>query len=129
MAGASAPPQGDEVTFRILVVDDSPAFRRTVGELLSLRGFELVTAGDGEEALIAASEHCPDAALVDVNLPGDDGFTVARSLATICPRARIVLTSSDLDAVSTALLNGCGAAAFVPKTDLATIDLRRLLDA
>jgi CheY-like chemotaxis protein len=127
MADAPATPQGDEVTFRILVVDDSPAFRRTVGELLGLRGFELVTAGDGDEALTAASDQCPNAVLVDVNLPGDDGFTVARSLATVCPRARIVLTSSDLEAVSTALLNGCGAAAFVPKTDLVTIDLRRLL--
>ena len=127
MAGGSRAHQGGGVTFRILVVDDSAAFRRTVAELLVLRGFALVAVGDGDEALAAVSGDCPDAALVDVNLPGTDGFTVARSLATACPRARIVLTSSDVDAVPDALLTGCGAAAFVPKTELVTVARRQLL--
>jgi two-component system response regulator DesR len=92
-----------------------------------LRGFEVVNAvADGEEALAAVIRACPDGVLLDVNLPGRDGYAVAASLAAVCPAARIVLTSSDVDGVSTAVLDDCGATAFVPKTELAIVDLGRL---
>jgi hypothetical protein len=67
-------------------------------------------------------------AQMDVNLPGRDGYAVAVSLASVCSAARIVLTSSDLDDVPTAVLDECGATAFVPKTELATVDLLRLFN-
>jgi hypothetical protein len=51
---------------------------------------------------------------------------VAASLAAVCPAAKIVLTSSDVDNVPTAILRQCGASTFVPKTDLATVDLGQL---
>jgi hypothetical protein len=51
---------------------------------------------------------------------------VAASLTAICPAARIVLTSSAVDEVPAAVLLECGATAFIPKTDLATVDLRWL---
>src|SRR5215211_9277300 len=115
------------VTIRILVVDDNQHFRRHVGELFMLRGLEVVdAAADGEDALAAAVRGCPDGVLLDVNLPGRDGYAVAASLAAVCPAARIVLTSSDVDRVPTAVLRQCGASAFVPQTDLATVDLGRL---
>ena len=115
------------VAIRVLVVDDSQHFRRHVCELLMLRGLEVVdAAADGEDALAAVVRACPDAVLLDINLPGRDGYAVAASLAAICPAARIVLTSSDVDEVPTAVLVECGATAFVAKTDLATVDLRWL---
>jgi CheY-like chemotaxis protein len=118
---------GVRVKVRILVVDDSRHFRRTAGELLVARGFELLDAvTDGEEALELISRACPDGVLLDINLPGRDGFAVAASLAAACPATRIVLTSSDIDAVPDAVLKDCGATAFVAKTELATTDLVRL---
>ena len=115
------------VAIRILVVDDNQHFRRQVGELLMLRGLEVVdAAADGQDALAAVVRACPDGVLLDINLPGRDGYAVAASLAAICPAARIVLTSSDVDEVPTAVLLECGATAFVPKTDLATLNLRWL---
>jgi CheY-like chemotaxis protein len=116
------------VTLRILVVDDSAAFRRTVQELLSARGLALFAAvDDGAAALDAVAGGCPDAALVDVNLPGRDGFAVAVALASRCPRIRTVLISSDVDAVPPAELTRCGALAFVSKTDLVDADIVGLL--
>jgi len=115
------------VAIRILVVDDNQHFRRQVGELFMLRGLEIVDAArDGKDALAAVVRACPDGVLLDINLPGGDGYSVAVSLAVICPAARIVLTSSDVDQVPAAVLRECGATAFIPKTDLATVDLRWL---
>jgi DNA-binding NarL/FixJ family response regulator len=115
------------VAIRILVVDDSQHFRQGARELLTLRGLQVVAGvADGKEALAAVMRRCPDGVLLDVNLPGRDGYAVAASLAAVCPAARIVLTSSDIDGVPTSVLSECGATAFVPKTELATVDLGRL---
>jgi CheY-like chemotaxis protein len=116
------------VAARILVVDDSPHFRAMAAELLAARGFELVEdAVDGEQALAAVARECPEGILLDINLPGPDGFAVAASLAASCPGTRIVLTSADIDQVPAELLKTCAAAAFVPKQELAVADLRALL--
>ena len=115
------------VAIRILVIDDSPPFRRHAHELLTLRGLEVIAAAaDGDDAIAAVVRACPDGVLLDINLPGRDGYAIASSLAMLCPAARIVLTSSDVDGVSAVVLDECGATAFVPKVDLATIDLQRL---
>ena len=117
---------GGRVARRILVVDDSGAFRRTAATLLALRGYELLaTARDGRAAIEAASRDCPDGVLLDVNLPDWDGFAVARALAAVCPAVRIVLTSADVEDVPAAELARCQAAAFVPKDELAVVDLTR----
>jgi CheY-like chemotaxis protein len=123
---------GDELPFaalarRILIVDDSEPFRRTVGELLAARGFEPLDAvTDGEAALASVPGDCPDGILPDISLPRRAGFAVAASMSSVCPAAAIVLTSSDIDDVPSAELRNCGAAAFVPKIELATADLHRL---
>jgi DNA-binding NarL/FixJ family response regulator len=112
------------VTRRILIVDDSESFRSTARVLLVTRGFELVeSVPDGEAALASVADDCPDGILLDINLPGRDGFAVATAIAATHPAVKIVLTSSDTDDVSGAVLRTCGATAFVPKTELATADL------
>jgi CheY-like chemotaxis protein len=115
------------VANRILIVDDSPDFRAVAAELLAERGFDvLMTAADGEQALAAVANRCPDGILLDLNLPGPDGFAVAASLAVACPAARIVLTSADVASLPGEVLRDCAVAAFVPKEDLAAADLRML---
>jgi two-component system nitrate/nitrite response regulator NarL len=109
---------------RILVVDDSPHFRRTATRLLAIRGLEpFDVVADGDEALAAIDDACPDGVLLDINLPGRNGFEVAAMLSRRCPAVPIVLMSSDLDEVESSRLESCGASAFVAKTDLATIEL------
>jgi CheY-like chemotaxis protein len=115
------------VPLRILVVDDNGHFRRTVVELLTLRGFHVAAeAASGPEALRAVRSDCPDGVLLDVNMPGQDGYTVSALLAATCPASRIVLTSSETEDVPRGVLEECGAVAFVSKSELPAIDLRGL---
>jgi len=112
------------VSSRILVVDDSPQFRSATARLLAIRGLEpFGLAAGGEEALSAIEHGSPDGVLLDINLPGRDGFEVATALSARWPGVPIVLMSSETDEVENSQLERCGARAFVPKTELATADL------
>lgn len=61
---------------RILVVDDQPANRRVVSALLSRHGYEVLTAAQGGEALAMATAQLPDLMLLDMMMPGMDGFAL-----------------------------------------------------
>ena len=109
------------------MVDDSPQFRDAAAALLAERGIELLAlAADGRQALDAAAAGCPDGILLDINLPGADGFTVAVALAAACPAARIVLTSANVAHVPEQVLAECAVVAFVPKEELVGVDLGAL---
>lgn len=115
------------MAIRILIVDDDAGFLGLAAELLAERGFEVLgEAMDSAQALAAALRECPDAILLDINLPGRDGFATAAALSDACPAAWIVLTSADVPHVAAEILRGCSADAFVPKEDLAITDLAGL---
>ncbi len=63
-----------------LVVDDDPVLRMIGAEALSAIGFEIVDAETGEEALVLAQARAPDLVLLDLNLPGRDGFWTCEAL-------------------------------------------------
>ena len=67
---------------RVLVVDDEPPIVRAVAANLRARGFEVLTAANGEAALTAAETHQPDCVVLDLGLPGIDGLEVLRRLRT-----------------------------------------------
>jgi DNA-binding NarL/FixJ family response regulator len=88
----------DEV--RVLVADDHPVVRSgLVGVLSSLPGFDVVAvAADGREAVREVVLHRPDVVLMDLKMPGTDGFTAIRELARVAPTVRVcVLTMYDDD--------------------------------
>jgi CheY-like chemotaxis protein len=62
---------------RVLIVDDDPLIRRVVRAVLEDAAYDLAEAGTGEEALAAAARRPPDVVLLDVMMPGMDGFEVA----------------------------------------------------
>jgi DNA-binding NarL/FixJ family response regulator len=112
------------VAFRILIVDDDAGFLGLAAELLAERGFDVLgKAMDPAQALAAVVKERPDGILLDINLPGQDGFATAAVLSRACPSARIVLTSSDVRQVAADILRGCSVDAFIPKEELATADL------
>src|SRR5437763_10927388 len=65
---------------RLLVVDDEPNIRELLSASLRYAGFEVATAADGNEALRVADGFKPDLLLLDVMMPGLDGFEVVRRL-------------------------------------------------
>ena len=66
-------------SYKVLVVDDEPNNLKVLQQILKER-FELIFAINGEKALIAAREHRPDIILLDIMMPGMDGYEVCRHL-------------------------------------------------
>jgi CheY-like chemotaxis protein len=75
-----APVAGAGVPLRVLVVDDNIDAAKTLGQLLTFTGHEVSLAHDGPAALAAASTGALDLVLLDIGLPGMDGYAVAARL-------------------------------------------------
>ena len=65
---------------RILVVDDTPANIKLLGDLLRVKGYDVETAASGEEALAAIARRSPDLVLLDIMMPGLNGYEVCRKI-------------------------------------------------
>ena len=74
------PPEQTASPLRLLLVDDHPDAAESLGELLRLQGHEVTVAHDGPAALDSARRRPPDVVLLDLGLPGMDGYEVARRL-------------------------------------------------
>jgi DNA-binding NarL/FixJ family response regulator len=80
---------------RVLIVDDHAAFRESASELLESEGFDVVgQAADGETAIVEVERLRPQIVLVDIQLPGLDGFGVAELLAEREGGPEVILISS-----------------------------------
>lgn len=78
---------------RILVVDDEPQIRRALKTTLTAHGFEVETAEDGDDALVRIATWTPDAIVLDLVMPGKDGFEVLRDTRTWSQVPVIVLSA------------------------------------
>jgi len=65
---------------KILLVEDNDLNRDMLSRRLTKRGYEVVTATDGEEGLVLAQAEQPDLVLMDMSLPGIDGWETTRRL-------------------------------------------------
>ena len=82
---------------RVLVVDDEPAIRRFLWTSLSARGYQVLEAEDGEPALDAMRRSPADLLILDLGLPGLDGFEVIRRLREKGSTVPIIVLSSRTD--------------------------------
>jgi two-component system, cell cycle response regulator DivK len=92
---------------RILVVEDQDDNRRILRDLLTASGYELIEAVDGEQGLTAAQQERPDLILMDIQLPGIDGYEVTRRI-----KANETLRSIPIIAVTSYALSGDDQKAF-----------------
>jgi PAS domain S-box-containing protein len=76
----SATPNSSERQPRVLIVDDERHNRQLLEVMLTPEGFHLLTAASGEEALAMVAREPPDLILLDIMMPGMDGFQVAESI-------------------------------------------------
>lgn len=93
LSAPATPGPGGPGPVRALVVDDEPALVRAVAAYLAREGFEVLTAGDGFEALRLAREAAPDVVVLDVMMPGIDGLEVCRRLRTFSDAYVLMLTA------------------------------------
>jgi len=98
----------------VLVVDDEPQIRRALSTNLGARGYDVLAAASGEEALRLAAERHPDVVILDLGLPGLDGVDVVRGLRGWSQVPIIVLSVRSDESDKVAALDA-GADDFVTK--------------
>ena len=97
---------------RILVVEDQEDNRRIVRDLLTAHGYTLVEASDGNQGLAAAEREKPDLILMEIQLPGMDGYEVTRRI-----KANPALNKIPIIAVTSYALSGDDEKAFAVGCD------------
>ncbi|HEV3450282.1 MAG TPA: response regulator [Acidimicrobiia bacterium] len=99
---------------RVLVVDDEPEIRRTLGINLRVRGYDVDLAADGEQALDLAARHHPDVVVLDLGLPDIRGVDVIAGLRGWSRVPIVVLSARDTEPDKVAALDA-GADDYVTK--------------
>jgi len=104
-------------SFKILVVDDNVNSITTLTDLFAEDGYTVVDANDGEEALKKVQEEKPDIALLDIRLPGMDGYEVCRQIKeTKGLNIKVIMYTAYVDVVDIAKAKEAGADDFIGKT-------------
>ena len=107
---------------RIIVVDDEPELRRVLTEYLTKHGFRVRAAAGGAELDALLGEDSADLLILDVNMPGENGISIARRIRAGCGTPILMLTAAD-DVVDRVVGLEIGADDYVTKP----FDLRELL--
>ena len=119
----SAPPPGPRNVHSILVVDDEKNIRTTLADILEERGYEVLTADCGEKAVKLCEKRAFDVILMDVRMPGMDGFEAFRVIRRERRGARVIMMSAYGMHAFQRVARDEGAAAFVQKP----LQIERLL--
>ena len=95
----------------LLIVDDEASVRKLLELMLRNQGYTTLTAGSGEEALAMVEQHAPDLILLDIMMPGMDGYEVARQLKADKETSNIPIIMLSALGERSALLSGLEAGA------------------
>ncbi len=82
-------------TKTVLMVKDNPIVRTTMGRLLETAGYELLSAGQGSEAIALLKQHGVDVVLTDHFMPDMNGLDLLKVVARAAPNARRILMTAD----------------------------------
>lgn len=107
----------------LLVVDDEPELRELLAEYFARQGFSVRTAADAAQARQCVADAQPSLALLDVNMPGETGLSLARWLREHHAGVGVVMLTTASDSVDRVVGLELGADDYVPKP----FDLRELL--
>ena len=84
---------GQEI-MKVLVVDDEDFICELLDEFLSLKGYDVITARNGDEALLYFVDNKPDLVLLDIRMPGISGVKVLGKIKNIDKDARVIMLSA-----------------------------------
>ena len=101
---------------KILVVDDEIDFLKVIQLRLEANGYEVITAFTGEEALKKVKEEKPDAVLLDIMLPGEDGLTVLKKIRAENNNLLVFIITAFSNEERYRLANKFNATGFILKT-------------
>ncbi|MEP7105467.1 MAG: HD domain-containing phosphohydrolase, partial [Chloroflexota bacterium] len=108
---------GEEHRQTILIIDDDASARQLARDVLANLGCEIIESADGLDGIVAARDREPDLILLDIQMPGVDGWTVCRRLKSL-PRGRlmpIVVVSALDDAAARVAAMRAGADDMIAK--------------
>lgn len=108
---------------QVLVVDDEPELRSLLSEYLGRNGLVVRTAAGAAEARAAVAEQVPTLAILDINMPGENGLSLARWLREAHPRVGIVMLTTAGESIDRIVGLELGADDYIPKP----FELRELL--
>jgi CheY-like chemotaxis protein len=100
---------------RVLVVDDDPTIAATFKAILASEGYEVATAGNGADAVDLARRAAFDLVLLDLVMPGMDGFAALPLLRATNPGAAVVILAADVEPDGEVEALGLGAVAILLK--------------
>ncbi len=103
------------VRARVLLVDDEIEMRKMIAEHLQQKGYEVLEAADGEEALARLPEYRPNIVLLDLMMAGIGGMETLRRIKALAPETCAIMVTAieDIESAQTAL--GLGASDYVTK--------------
>lgn len=93
---------------KILIVDDEPSFCKMLRRFLEQRGYEVVQALNGDDAVSIYDKEWPDAVLLDIKMPGKCGLETLGELKAIDPDINVIMLTAvqDEDIVNQAMAEG-----------------------
>lgn len=100
---------------KILIVDDSGLTRRILRRALETGGHSVVEAGDGIQGLELFSSERPDLTILDMIMPGIEGLEVLPRILEINPKARVIISTADIQSSTRDMAKAAGASAFINK--------------
>lgn len=111
---------------RVLVVDDDQDLRTTISEFLNMRGFEVLEAGDGLEALLQVKRGRPEAVVLDIMMPRLGGLQALKRIRAFDPDVTVIVVTGAMETELHQLATRQGAAAVLVKP-LTLADLEAIL--
>jgi DNA-binding response OmpR family regulator len=100
---------------KILIVDDQPEIAEFTAPILKQKGYEVITAENGQTALNVCPKENPDIVLLDLGLPDMDGREVLKNIKVNIPQIRIIIVSGYSDTKTQDELISQGADYFLSK--------------
>ena len=100
---------------KVLIVDDEPEVRQVLQEFLSGRGYDVLVAESGPEALSMLGVDQPDLVLLDVTMPGMDGVETLRRIVALPQPVPVIMVTANADIATTSKLLAMGAVDYIPK--------------